>query len=82
MKGFKTEKSLQVIQDILKFNLQLSTLLAVPDHPKESMLYLLKALMTFQWSSPILPLRFISLLGAYAQGEYPYQFNGGKTFRF
>ncbi|ODM88588.1 hypothetical protein Ocin01_18094, partial [Orchesella cincta] len=54
----------------------LSTLLAVPDHPKESMLYLLKALMTIQWTSPILPLRFLSLLGAYAQGEYPYQFVG------
>jgi len=50
--------------------------LAVPDHPKESMLYLLKALMTIQWASPIVPLRFLSLLGAYAQGEYPYQFVG------
>jgi len=54
----------------------LSTLLAVPDHPKEPTLYLLKGLLKLQWDSPGLSVKVLSLLGAYTQENYPYGFEG------
>jgi hypothetical protein len=40
------------------------------------MLYLLKALMSVEWNSPKFSLKFLSLLGAFAQQKYPYSFSG------
>jgi hypothetical protein len=54
----------------------LSTFLAVPDHPKESMLYLLKALLSIEWTFPTVYIQALSLLGAYSQEKYAYHFNG------
>lgn len=58
--------------------IQLSTLLAVPDHPKEPPVYLLRGLMSFELNSPQLSLKCLALLSAYAQEKYPYSFDSGK----
>ncbi|CAG7719449.1 unnamed protein product [Allacma fusca] len=54
----------------------LSTFLAVPDHPKESMLYLLKALINIEWIFPSVYVQALSLVGAYSQEKYAYHFSG------
>jgi len=42
-------------------------------------LYFLKALMTIRWNSSVVQLKYLSLLGAYAQTEYPYHFHSVET---
>jgi len=54
----------------------MSALLAVQDHPNESMLYFLKALLTIEWESTRVSLGVLSILGAFAQEIYPYKFLG------
>jgi hypothetical protein len=55
----------------------MSTLLAVPDHPKEPVVYLLRGLMSLELNSPVLSLKCLALLSAYAQETYPYSFDSG-----
>ena len=60
---------------------QLSTLLAVPDNPKETMLYLLKGFVTIDWNSSQTLFDALGLLGAYSQEKYLYHFSGGTHLK-
>lgn len=58
---------------------KLSTLLAVPDNPKEPILYLLRGLMSVDLSSSTIKLKYLALLSAYVQESYPYTFHSGSS---